>query len=141
MSSTNRRALPRRPPADRDRWRKFMAAFEDPVLVRELRSWMRGGRSRWMTGGYALTLCLAVLFLYDWLGRQYPSTDPRLVAGHIAQCLWTWGCVLQAFLLPFFVPAFTAGAVTREREWEENSVTRHLTRSSLHVATRGRLPV
>lgn len=118
MTLARLRVLPFRFPLRRDLWREVRLALEDPVLDRELRSWMRGGRSRWMTGSYAVTMSLAVLALYGWLGLQYDTVDLRLAVPAMAQDLWTWGCMLQAFLLPFFVPAFTAGAVTREREQE-----------------------
>ncbi len=92
--------------------------LENPVRDRELRSRMRGGRTYWITGGYATAVSVFVLFLYGWLPHQYQGVEMKAAAPGIAQSLWVWGCALQAVLLSFFVPAFTAGSIARERERE-----------------------
>ena len=90
--------------------------FENPVMERELRSRMRGGRSYLITGGYTLLVGICVLIVYS----QVPATASALAMGEVAsrtgRAIWTWGCCVQAVLLPLMVPAFTCGAITLERE-------------------------
>lgn len=79
---------------------------------------MRGARAFWITGSYAVAVSAFVLCLYAWLRSSLQGVDLALAAPTIGQNLWVWGCVAQSVLLCFFVPAFTTGAITLERERE-----------------------
>lgn len=90
--------------------------LENPVMGREFRSRMRGGRSYVITGSYALLVAACALLVY----AQVPATMSGQAMGEVAprtgRALWMWGCIIQAVLLPLMVPAFTCGAITLERE-------------------------
>lgn len=90
---------------------------ENPVLGREFRARMRGVRSYWITGVYAVTVMGCVLLAYALLSASSDLSANRLAAT-VGRGVWFWGALLQAMLLPLIVPAFTCGAITLERERE-----------------------
>lgn len=104
-----------------DRLRATWDRLENPVMGREFRSRMRGARSYLITGAYTVLVALIVLSVYWALTVNGPTgnisaTNQR--AADAGRGIWTWGCLVQAFILPLLVPAFTCGAITLERERE-----------------------
>ena len=110
----------------RSRLRRLWDRLENPVLGREFRSRMRGPRSYVITGVYTLLVMAFVLGAYWFLAGQEAPAAPRTPgapsaalqrhAADVGRGIWTWGCIIQAMLLPLVVPAFTCGAITLERE-------------------------
>lgn len=97
---------------------RLWLACENPVLGRELRERMRGARSYGITGAYTAAICAWVFLLYTGLNHLFRDLPPPQAAPLLGEGIWTWGCVLQGFLLPLAMPALTAGAITYERERE-----------------------
>ncbi|MGV3721443.1 MAG: ABC transporter permease subunit [Actinomycetota bacterium] len=95
---------------------QFLAHLENPVMSRELRSRMRGARSYLVTTGYVTVVALFVLVVYSRLGMIDNPQAVNQQAAQLGRAIWTWGCIAQALLVPFLVPAFTCGAITLERE-------------------------
>src|SRR5205823_895092 len=93
----------------------------NPVLVKELRTRMRGTRAYWIVFVYLCALAGLVLFTYYtfWSrsiapsGEEY-SSAPR--ASEVGQSIfWILFCS-QGVLLALITPALTVGAFTLERE-------------------------
>jgi ABC-type transport system involved in multi-copper enzyme maturation permease subunit len=96
---------------------RWWEASENPVLGKELRSRMRGPRSYAITGCYTLVVMAFVLFIYYMLAANADQAQSlNRQAATVGRGIWTWGCLVQAVLLPLVVPAFTCGAITLERE-------------------------
>lgn len=93
-------------------------SFENPVMIRELRSRMRGARSYVIILIYALTVSTFVLAAYAWLSTERATSETNRLAAEMGRAIWMWGCAAQAGLLPLLVPGFTCGAITIEREKE-----------------------
>ncbi|MGC8667080.1 MAG: ABC transporter permease [Chthonomonadales bacterium] len=89
---------------------------DNPVLIRELRTRMRGSRAYWALAGYLVVLS-SVLFL-SYLGWW---TSAR-VSGGFSEVgslgVWFYQMLIgvQAFLVVFIAPAVTAASLTVERE-------------------------
>jgi ABC-type transport system involved in multi-copper enzyme maturation permease subunit len=98
------------------------ATVDNPVLVKEFRTRMRGTRAYWVLLGYTLLLAGVVAMMY--FGHEVSSAAQDLSAGGVnpqgARDLgrWIYGfCfVAQSLMVAFITPAITAGTVTIERE-------------------------
>jgi len=77
---------------------------------------MRGARSYLITTGYVSVVGLFVLVVYSRLSMVDDPSQVNQQAAQMGRAIWTWGCIAQALLVPFMVPAFTCGAITQERE-------------------------
>jgi ABC-type transport system involved in multi-copper enzyme maturation permease subunit len=90
------------------------------VLVKELRTRMRGARAYWIVLVYVG--CLAVVLLANY----YPAaTGPAPVGGgapagvsasQLGQRIFTYVFCIQGILIALITPAMTAGSITTERE-------------------------
>jgi hypothetical protein len=87
----------------------------NPVMVKELRGRMRGVRAflvltvyLGLMSGFALLLYL----IYNSLGR----TSGSAAAGEVGRVLFFGVVGIELLLIMFIAPAFTAGAITGERE-------------------------
>lgn len=91
---------------------------EQPLLVREMRSRMRGTRAYWILFTYLLVLALFVLFTYLSLVTVLThSNNGRLRAAHeMSQSIFTAALAVQLFLIFFVIPAITSGSISQERE-------------------------
>lgn len=97
---------------------------DNPVLVREFRSRMRGTRAYWVILGYTTFLAGVVALVY--LNHQLQAGVTEGVAGvparsatwvrELGQYIYGFAFVTQALMVSFLVPALTAGAITIERE-------------------------
>ncbi len=97
--------------------------LENPVLGKEFRSRMRGSRAYVIQGVFTLVVMAAVLITYYLLLTQTSVATGTAVtlnqrAATVGRAIWSWGCMIEAMLLPLIVPAFTCGAITLERERE-----------------------
>jgi ABC-type transport system involved in multi-copper enzyme maturation permease subunit len=89
----------------------------NPVLVKELRGRMRGPRAFVVLTVYLLLLsCLvSVVYLSMTLqGNSYGNYSANL--DNVGRAVFVTAALSQAVLITFIAPAFTAGAITGERE-------------------------
>lgn len=85
--------------------------WANPILVKELRSRMRGAKAYWIEGLYVLALALTLLVAY-WAWQESGSPS----SWTLGRDLFYWLSGVQAVLVMLLAPAFAAGAITLERE-------------------------
>ncbi len=93
--------------------------WDNPVLVKEFRTRMRGTRAYWILLGYTLLLS-GVLSLIYFNFEASNGGDLSNVSGRAAQDLGRWVYyivfILQSVMVALITPAITSGTVTIERE-------------------------
>lgn len=95
------------------------ATLENPVLVREFRTRMRGARTYWLLFSYTSLLSVVLALMYF-----SAATSIRVNAGggsqatDLGRAIFTFVFVAQAVLVLIIAPALTSGAITVEREQE-----------------------
>lgn len=89
------------------------AVLENPIVMRELRSRMRGNRAVWVQGAYLMVLAIVVGIAYQ---EATAGNAAVLVTGRLGRTLFDSLCVAQGMLLALVAPAFAAGGFTAERE-------------------------
>ncbi|HLI48309.1 MAG TPA: ABC transporter permease [Chthonomonas sp.] len=99
--------------------RNVLAALTDqPLLVREMRTRMRGTRAYWILFGYLLILVLFVLFTY-WallLRLSSPTTGHLRAAHEMSSSIFYTTITVQFFLILFIIPAITSSSIAQEKE-------------------------
>jgi ABC-2 type transport system permease protein len=91
-----------------------MTLSPNPIIVKELRSRMRGPRAFLVLTGMLLFLGGATYGLY-WIVLSSYSYSP-LLSPNIGQTLFIGLALLELLIISFVTPAVTAGAVSSERE-------------------------
>lgn len=86
---------------------------DNPLLVKELRSRMRGAKAYWLLFGYVALLGLAVTIAYFswWQSRRY-GAESFVVGRVFFQTLFS----VQVGLVCLVAPGLTAGCITIEKE-------------------------
>lgn len=87
----------------------------NPIIVKELRSRMRGGRPYLILTGYLLGLslvCYAILRVFEGQAQN----GMQIVSAHVGQGLFAVLALAETLLIVFLTPALTAGAISSERE-------------------------
>jgi ABC-type transport system involved in multi-copper enzyme maturation permease subunit len=95
------------------------AVLDNPVMLREFRSRMRGNRTYVLLLAYVVMLTLVVGMTYlEWLAtRQLAGGGPTSPVGWAAgRRMFVWVFTVQAILIALITPALTSGALTIERE-------------------------
>ncbi|MFT5196791.1 MAG: ABC-2 type transport system permease protein [Cellvibrionaceae bacterium] len=88
--------------------------LQNPITLKELRSRMRGRRAFVILSLYLLATCTIIFFTYLFLVIDNSTTA---TAGQFAgQAIFFLMVSIQMFLVIFVAPAFTAGAITGEKE-------------------------
>ncbi|CCW34653.1 ABC-2 family transporter protein [Chthonomonas calidirosea] len=99
--------------------RNVLAALTDqPLLVREMRTRMRGTRAYWTLFGYLLILVLFVLFTY-WgllIRLNSPTTGHLRAAHEMSNSIFNTTIAVQFFLILFIIPAITSSSIAQEKE-------------------------
>ena len=87
--------------------------LENPLLVKELRSRMRGAKAYWMLFAYLTILSLALLIAYFswWSARRY-SGEAFVIGRTFFQTLF----FVQVGLVCLIAPGLTSGCITIEKE-------------------------
>ncbi|MFN3651670.1 MAG: ABC transporter permease [Armatimonadota bacterium] len=99
------------------------STFDNPVLVKELRTRMRGARAYWLMLGYTL-------FLAGVLGLMYFTMEAEAAQGRgglgggvtpeaardLGRTMYLFVFIAQAVMVALITPALTSGAITIERE-------------------------
>jgi len=99
-------------------------ALSNPVLTKEMRSRLRGGKGLWVQTAYLLILSIIVSFMYlTWALRQGGTASSPMGYGYSGPKAWEAGqlifrvlSVAQAVLIALIAPALTCGTVSLERE-------------------------
>jgi ABC-type transport system involved in multi-copper enzyme maturation permease subunit len=100
------------------------AALDNPVLVKEFRTRMRGTRAYWVLLGYTLLLAgvLAIMYFSFEAGTAAQrdvmagGTYNTQAARDLGQWIFWFVFIAQSIMVALITPAITAGAVTIERE-------------------------
>jgi ABC-type transport system involved in multi-copper enzyme maturation permease subunit len=91
--------------------------WDNPVLVKEFRTRMRGARAYWVLLVYVLLLTLVVASTYlTWYVQTSTGGVSQQAASRTGRTLFQLLFAFQAGLVALIAPAITAGAVTIERE-------------------------
>ncbi len=87
----------------------------NPIIVKELRSRMRGGRSSIILSVFLVglaALCYSVISVYQAQARM----GNMLISAHLGKGLFAALLMAEVLLVTFLTPAVTAGAISGERE-------------------------
>jgi ABC-2 type transport system permease protein len=87
----------------------------NPIIVKELRSRMRGGRPYLILTGCLLALslvCFGVLRIF----QGQADNGMMVISAHVGQGLFAALALAEMLLVVFLTPALTAGAISGERE-------------------------
>lgn len=90
----------------------------NPVIIKELRGRMRGARAA-VTLTFYLIILAGVMLLFYWMMRpsvSYNSFGGPTNAANIGKFLFSALVLFQTIMVCLLTPAFTAGAITSERE-------------------------
>ncbi len=91
--------------------------WDNPVLVKEFRTRMRGARAYWVMLAYVLLLTLVVGSTYlNWYFSTTSGGVTRQAASGAGRVLFQLLFSFQAGLVALITPAITAGTITIERE-------------------------
>jgi len=87
----------------------------NPIIVREVRTRMRGGRPYAILTVFLLLLS-AVAAMFYTLMMQQSRMGVTLMSAHVGQALFNGLALCEVFLVVFLAPALTSGAISGERE-------------------------
>lgn len=113
---------PVKSPRSRPGWQERLRS--NPVMVKELRSRMRGGRAFAILTAYLALLALVAGLTYlafTTTNRTAGSVDERQIYGKVIFGIIVW---LELTVVSFTAPALTAGAIAAEREHQTYDLLR-----------------
>ncbi|NJM05700.1 ABC transporter permease subunit [Candidatus Gracilibacteria bacterium] len=87
----------------------------NPIIVREVRTRMRGVRPYAILTVFLLLLS-AVAYMFYQLMMQQARMGMTLMSAHVGQGLFNGLALCEIFLVVFLAPALTSGAISGERE-------------------------
>ncbi len=104
--------------------------FENPVIMKELRSRMRGRQAFILLTGYLALIGLVIGLVYLSLSSQSlsPAWTPDFRQG-VGKAIFGTVVLLELLLVSFIGPALTSGAITSERERQTYDLVRTTTLS------------
>jgi ABC-2 type transport system permease protein len=120
------------PPAGAVAKRRWPRRESNPLLVKELRGRMRGARAFIVLTVYLLLLsCFTSIIYYAYTASaRGPGGGPDMA--YLGKVIFSSVVVIEIFMVTFITPAFTAGAISGERE----RLTYELLRTTLLSAPR-----
>jgi ABC-2 type transport system permease protein len=120
------------PPAGAVARRRWPRRESNPLLVKELRGRMRGARAFIVLTVYLLLLsCFTSIIYYAYTASaRGPGGGPDMA--YLGKVIFSSVVVIEIFMVTFITPAFTAGAISGERE----RLTYELLRTTLLSAPR-----
>ena len=100
-------------PVKRRRW---LRRESNPLLVKELRGRMRGARAFVVLTIYLLLLtCFTSLIYYTYVTTTHRPGSGSDMA-NLGKIIFSSVVIIEIFMVTFITPAFTAGAISGERE-------------------------
>lgn len=98
------------------RWRPLSVVRDNPVVLKELRGRMRGARAFVVLTIYLLLLGAFTSLIYVAVSESSVSASGQANIGEIGRTLFGGVVAIEMLLVSFIAPAFTAGAISGERE-------------------------
>jgi ABC-type transport system involved in multi-copper enzyme maturation permease subunit len=98
--------------------------FENPVVVKELRGRMRGARAFTVLTIYLLLLGAFTSLMYVAVAESSMNVSGQVNIGEIGRTLFGGIVAIEMLLVSFIAPAFTAGAISGEREHQTYDLLR-----------------
>jgi len=116
---------------DRESWRRIWRKLDNPVIAKELRSWMRGPQAIAILTGYLMIISVIVCIVYEisMTSTPNPASDPSFRQS-IGKAVFGTVVLLELLLAAFIGPALTSGAVSSERERQTFDLLRTTTLSA-----------
>ncbi len=100
------------------------AVFDNPVILKELRGRMRGARAFVVLTVYLLLLGAFTALIYVAVAESALAVGGQVNMGEIGRTLFTGIIGIEMMLVAFIAPAFTAGAISGEREHQTYELLR-----------------
>jgi ABC-2 type transport system permease protein len=88
----------------------------NPILIKELRSRMRGPRAFLILTGFLLLLSAVLFLLYKTMEEAFRYAGPVQVSATMGLTMFLGIAFFELFLVTFVTPALTAGMISSERE-------------------------
>lgn len=98
------------------RRRPLRPIVDNPVMLKELRGRMRGARAFTVLTVYLLLLGVFSSLIYVAVSESRMSLSGQVNVGQIGRTLFGGIVAIEMMLVSFIAPAFTAGAISSERE-------------------------
>ena len=96
--------------------RRWLRRDSNPLLIKELRGRMRGARAFIVLTVYLLLLsCFTSIIYYAYTASSGPGGGGPDMA-YLGKTIFASVVIVQIFMVTFITPAFTAGAISGERE-------------------------
>jgi ABC-type transport system involved in multi-copper enzyme maturation permease subunit len=96
--------------------KRFRRLLDNPVVLKELRSRMRGARAFIVLTVYVLLLGAFSSLIYVAVSESYTNASGQTTVGEIGRTLFGGVVAIEMLLVAFIAPAFTSGAISGERE-------------------------
>lgn len=103
-------------PGRRSRLARPRGLVDNPVVLKELRGRMRGARAFVVLSVYLLLLGTFTALMYVAVVESPTSAGGQVNVGEIGRTLFAGIVGIELLLVSFIAPAFTAGAISSERE-------------------------
>ncbi len=88
----------------------------NPLVIKELRSRMRGARAFIVLTAFLLLLSLMTYCLYATMVSTVSYGGPPLLSAYIGQAIFSALALFELLLVCFITPALTSGSISGERE-------------------------
>ncbi|HVO68806.1 MAG TPA: hypothetical protein VMT24_02100 [Aggregatilineaceae bacterium] len=98
--------------------------LDNPVMIKELRSRMRGARAFIVLTVYLLLLSAFSSLVYVAVSESSLSVSGQSSVGQIGRTLFGGVVAIEMMLVAFIAPAFTSGAISGEREHQTYDLLR-----------------
>lgn len=102
----------------------FRRLLDNPVVLKELRSRMRGARAFIVLTVYVLLLGAFSSLIYVAVSESTTNASGQVTVGEIGRTLFGGVVAIEMLLVAFIAPAFTSGAISGEREHQTYDLLR-----------------
>ena len=98
-------------------WKRMLQRFNNPVILKEIRSWMRTSQAFAVLTVYLIVISLIVFIVYQvtLASTSNPASDPNF-RQTVGKAIFGTVVILELLLAALIGPALTSGAVSSERE-------------------------
>jgi hypothetical protein len=111
-------------PVTKSRSERLRRVLDNPVMIKELRSRMRGARAFIVLSVYLLLLSAFSSLVYVAVSESSLSVSGQSSVGQIGRTLFGGVVAIEMMLVAFIAPAFTSGAISGEREHQTYDLLR-----------------
>jgi ABC-2 type transport system permease protein len=96
--------------------RRWLRRESNPLLIKELRGRMRGARAFVVLTVYLLLLSCFTSIIYYAYAASARGPGGRSEMAYLGKTVFASVVLIEIFMVTFITPAFTAGAISGERE-------------------------